>query len=203
MHTQVVEFNSKQYFVGQGTIPNGAIDIDELTGSEQVELYNLVTSSLGGRRVNKFSDKKAARRRITDALIKFDSLDELPSIEAEKAKPAPKAKKAKPAPVDKVRPSTTIGGTRGMRFVFPFHGHDNLRKIKSEDSLRGRVAAAMRKGVTFEGVVAIVHQFDQDRGSTPGHQERRAYEVIRLLHYYVGYGVRQDERGRVFIHTDE
>lgn len=92
---------------------------------------------------------------------------------------------------------------RGMRFVFPYHGDDNLRKIQRAESLRGRAAAALKKGATYQEIVELVNQFDKDRGSSPGNVERRAYELIRLLHYYVGYGMRQDDKGKIFIHTDE
>ena len=85
-----------------------------------------------------------------------------------------------------------------MRFNFPYLGDDRLRKIRDPKSLRGLAHQALNKGATFQEIIQIVKKFDRDRGKSPGWEERRAYEVIRLLHHYIGFGVKQTEDGRIY-----
>lgn len=150
-------------------------DLTKLTTAELAKVYNEAARVLGAKPVKRFSDKTAALRRTQEIVAKLP-------------KPTPGKQQRK---------------KRGMRFAFPFHGIANLRTIQRDESLRGRVRDLLKKGAFFTDVVKEVEAFDKDRGSTPGHVERRAYEVVRLLHYYVGYGLRQDEDGKIFIHTDE
>jgi hypothetical protein len=148
--------------------------VTEMAMKDMVTEYNSLASLLGTAFVKKFSDKPTAQKRL--------------KVMRDKAKATkPKAERKK----------------REMRFVFPFHGQDQLRKIQSMDSLRGTVYAALSPtGATFAEVVKLVEAFDKRRGHGPGHVERRAYEVVRLLHYYVGYGLKQDDEGRIFTHTN-
>lgn len=157
------------------------MNYDSLTSAELVTKYNEAAQVRGLVAVKRFSDRRSAIRRTR-------SLLESP---VKKAKPAAKAKKAKPAAERK---------KSGMRFVFPYRGDENFGKIQSENSLRGRAVTLLKAGAYFTDVVALVKQFDKDRGHGPGHQERRAYEVVRLLHYYVGYGLKQDADGKIYIH---
>ena len=186
--------------------------VENLSGSELVAEYNRAATIIGANIVRKFSDRTTGVRRtqkMQDAAAQ--AVVELkpkaaPKLKADpkpkaKAKAAPKAK-AKAAP--KPKAEKTAAMRRGMRFVFPYHGDASLSSIQREDSLRGRAIAKLKgDGATYEDIVGVVKQFDADRGHGPGNVERRAYELIRLLHYYVGYGLRQDENGTIHLHTDE
>lgn len=151
------------------------MSLETQTAVELVGRYNAAATSLGRNEVKRFSDHKSAVRRTKQIIT---------DLKAQKG-------------------GTTERKKRGMRFVFPFHGRDNLRVIKSENSLRGRCAALLKSdGGTYKDVIKLVHKFDKDRGSTPGNVEHRAYELIRLLHYYIGFGLRQNADGKIFIHTN-
>lgn len=157
------------------------MNLSKLTGPELVSQYNSAAVVLGEQAIKKFATKKDALRRTTIMMARAIKPESTP--EPEKAKPA---KEPKP---------------RRMRFVYPYNGDDHFRGIQREKSLRGRAAEVLLKGATFEEIIAVVSKFDEDRGSTPGHVERRAYEVVRLLHYYTGYGLRE-EGDKIFIHKN-
>ncbi len=157
------------------------MDLNVMTGSELAVEYNRAAGILGRDQVKRFGDKKSALRRTKDIVQAAKHI---------KRKPGGKRK------------------LRGMRFVFPFDGADQIRKCrgslansKSNDTrtLRQRSVDLLRTGATFEKVEQLVTKFDADRGKKSKFVERRAYELIRLMHYYLGYGLRQDEKGRIFL----
>ncbi len=200
---QTVEFCRKTYIVAPGAgIPDGAIDPIDLASKDQVSLFNLLASNTGTATTKKFSDRKVGARRITNELIKWVSSGDVPLPTATEEIPAVKVEKT--VKVEEIKKKTPKADRkkRGMRFVFPYEGDDNLRSIRSSNSLRGRAIRLLILGAYFSDVVKLVAEFDVDRGHGPGHQERRAYEVVRLLHYYVGYGVGQHGDGKIFIHKN-
>lgn len=155
-------------------------DITTLTTSELAEEYNKAAEQLGESQVKRFSDKKAALRR-TQAI-----LDRLPK------------RKRKP---------------RGMRFVFKPDAE--IRECKGtartstadKRTLRQRCVDLLHTetGATFKQVENMVATFDKERGREPSDAERlerRTYELIRIMHYYLGYGIRQSEDGRIAIYTE-
>lgn len=151
-------------------------NLETLTNPELVKLYNETANVLRVEPVKRFSSKSAGVRRVREILGQV---------------PTPK-------PVDTNAPRK--GSTRRMHFTYPFNGHERLKAIRDPQSLRGRAFAKLEQGATFADIVRVVKKFDADRGSSPGHVERRAYEVIRLLHHYVGYGLRE-EGGKIYVHT--
>lgn len=167
-------------------------DLDNLSGPQQVAVYNaLVTElnkfgfSLGFTK--RFSDKAAARKRILFSL--FD-LFKARSEEAKKAPAAPKAKKEKAAP--KARKP------RGMRFVFP--AFDEIKTVR-EGTNRHKLIQMLssENGATFEECLAAT--WGQKKDMDEETQRKTCYEAIRLIHYYVGYGMTQDEEGRIKLKT--
>ena len=161
------------------------MNYDAMTSGELVAKYNEAATILGQNLVKKFSDKKTAVRRTRKMVEAAEAKQD--------AEPAPD-----PAPKPKAK---RVVKKRGMRFVYP--PKSELRTIRDEDSLRGRVRSALEKGATFEDIVGVVRGFDTDRGSSPGHVERRAYEVIRILNYYIGYGLKQDAEGKIYLYAGE
>lgn len=197
---QVVEFISKTYIVEPGAgVPDGAIDPASLSLSEQVKLHNLLVENIGdGNRVRKFRDKSAGTKRVIERLRQYGELLDEDEGEIVKPEPAPKPRaKAKAKPVAERK-------RRGMRFVFPFHGPDNMRTLRNSETLRGRCVSLLKGGATFAEVEQLVRDFDQERGKKSEFVERRAYELVRIMHYYLGWGIEHNqETGVIKLHQRE
>lgn len=149
--------------------------LDEMTGPELLSLHNLVASNLGRVGTKRFSDTKAALRRTWAILEEYDRVEELPDQgvppEFEKAE-AEYEKAADPKPkVERKK--------RGMRFVFA--PEDEVKQAR-EGTARAKALALLRrdKGATFEEV-----------SKATGWNEKQTYEGIRIVHYYLGWGLRE------------
>lgn len=157
------------------------MSLETLTTSQLAEQYNVSAAILGRRAVKRFADKSSALRRTKEIMQAAKHI---------KRKPGGKRK------------------LRGMRFVFPFDGAENIRECRGsltssksgdERTLRQRCVDLLKRGSTFDKIERLVVDFDKDRGKKSEHVERRAYELVRLMHYYLGYGLRQDDKGRIFL----
>lgn len=192
-----------------------------LKNSELVAMYNAAAEKLGMKPVNKFADKETAIVRtkalmakigteVVDAAVRESTLPppaaapeevipkapKVPTELVQKAKSEPP--RASTAPKAAARKTTApkapkVPRTRRMDFNFkPM----SAQKVPEGDSLR---AQAFRKlntenGVKFETIVKLVEKFDTDRGSGNSNTiERRAYELVRLVHYACGYGLEHNE----------
>ena len=72
----------------------------------------------------------------------------------------------------------------------------------SANSLRSLCYAKMIKGCKFADVLAIVQQFDAGRGKGNANTiDRRAYELVRLMHYALGFGISHSEDGTIKLYT--
>lgn len=145
------------------------------TLSELVLIYNSAANEIGEKTVKKFSDKKSAVRRaiaITERLTAV--LEE-------------RAKEVVPAPAKPARRFRT------KRFVFKPDA--DIRPVKGNGSLREQCIDLLKVGAKFEDVEGLVAKFDQDRGKETVNLERRAYELVRIMHYYFGFGIRHDVDG--------
>ncbi len=92
---KTVEFLKKTYIV-EGTVgaQDGDVHLDDLAGSELVELCNLLISNLDlGNRIKMFQSKAKGIKRVTALLLKFDaSFDEDPDDELpDSMKPVPES----------------------------------------------------------------------------------------------------------------
>ena len=193
----IVNFQGTDYQTNEGVIHMGATQLADLKGSELVTLHNLLNANIAAedgidnyKRVNKFSSKDVAIRRVTEKLHEWQKIldTEEEALKTTAGEPIERSDKPKRKP-------------RGMRFVFPAEDHvrecrGSIKNSVSGDSrtLRQRVLAAMRDGTgaTFEEIIEIVRGFDADRRVAEKNVERRAYEVARIIHYYLGYGLRQN-----------
>lgn len=161
--------------------------------SEIIDRYNAAAEAMGEKSVKKFRDKRTALRRTNEILARVRARDLVRSKAESKptAAPAPRTRKK-----------------RGMRFVF--RPETKIRECKgtartnSKDkrSLRHRAVDLLLKGASFTEVVALVKQFDKECGKEPKFLDRRAYELVRIVHYYLGYGLRQDSSGRITAYTN-
>jgi hypothetical protein len=160
-------------------LPNGTVIVSMMEGGDLLTTYNLVASNLGKGRVNRFADRKTAVRRLWAILQEYAAQD------AQEEAPAPQ-----PEPV--AAPATeqpkVTRKKRGMRFVFP--AESDIKEVRP-GSARAIALACMQRegGATFEEIMEAT-----------GWNEKKAYEGIRLVHYYVGYGMKQDAEGRITVH---
>lgn len=191
---KIVTFLGKSYSLDPA--PPGAPDpkpiaINLLSASELLTIYNLVASNLGKTPTNRFADSSSARRRTWALLEEFDTVVAQEREDLERMQgdgkdetgsgptyTAPEPEAPKPPPTPKVERKK-----RGMRFVFP--AEDKVKPVRPE-SARGKALAVLQRegGGTFKDV--------QD---ATGWNEKQAYEGIRLLHYYTGYGMRERKEG--------
>lgn len=188
----IIEFNDKTYIIEPGIdTPEGAINPETLSNREQAELYNLLNSNLGiDSRIKKFQDGKTGTRRVIERLRDWASMDDVDDQATDQ--PSPEAE----AP-------TTERKRRGMYFVFPFHGKDKMRAVRGTTSLRAQAIKLLLRGAKMENVEALVATWDQERGVASKHVDRRAYELVRLIHYHVGYGISHDQKtGVIKLHTN-
>ncbi len=184
------------------------MNIDTMTGPELVVAYNEAAIKLGSNAVKRFTDRETGVRRTTKMV---HAADEALGLIVVPLEDAIKKSVSKAPPVETTPISTSTKKTRkkrGMRFVFPLLG-EPIRDCKvtcttvSGDTrtLRHRCRDMLLTGATFGSVETLVVAFDEDVGKTSANVERRAYELVRIMHYYLGYRVSHTD-GVIQLHTD-
>lgn len=157
--------------------------LNQMSSGEMVEVFNELAPQVGLQPVKRFSDKAAATRRLASALNEFSRKN-------------PITVKSKPTN-DGGEKEKTERNFRKKRFVFPVK--DKIGIVSKPDSLRQRLIDRLKDGgATFEQMEDVTRQFDADRKVEPFNIERRTYEGMRLLHFYVGYGMRHDAPSEEF-----
>lgn len=115
--------------------------------------------------------------------------------EAAAAAPSPALEEA-PAPAAEEAPSAAPAAEKAPKerkargFRFKFMKRDEIKKVK-EGSKRAVLLDLLKRegGATFDECMAAT-----------GWNRKDCYEGIRLLHYYVGYGLNQDEKtGKIWV----
>jgi len=170
--------------------------LEALTGPALVSLYNEVAPLVKANTVNRFSDHRTAARRTWGILVSYaeKGVEEAPAPKAEPKKaeePATRAKAEPKAPREKKAKANKK--PHGMYFNFPVGKPEVQRGVRDGDTLRGRAVELLLNGATFDKVERLVEQFDADKGRQSKHVTRRAYELVRIMHYYLGYGIRHDQ----------
>jgi hypothetical protein len=160
---------------------------DEKT-SDLVATYNKIAEANGETPVKKFADRATAEKRVWAILQKYG-----------------KATKREAKAQGERR-------SRVKRFNYVAIGQPKPRRESTPDKpvLRDMILTKMltEEGITFNQAVKVVHDFDakrkklglnilsardeDGRGKTA---ETRAYEAIRLIHYYLNYSTKQDGEG--------
>jgi hypothetical protein len=168
--------------------------LEALSGSELVSLFNLVASNIGAKPVRKFADKTAAVRRTWDVLVAWDEADDTATAAAkvdEPVAPAPVEAPVAEAPAPTPAPAAKKErATRVMRFTFA--PSNEVKAVRDPETLRGRCVVLLEKGATFSAVEDLVVEFDKKAGKTSENVTRRAYELVRIMHYYLGWGIKHD-----------
>ena len=148
-----------------------AADLNDVSTADLLAFYNERT----GKNTTKFASRAKGQMQVW-ALIEAEVTAELA------AKAAPAASE-ETAPVEK-----KARKSRGFRFKFC--KRDTIKEVK-EGSKRYALLQLLKQegGATFEECMAET-----------GWNRKDCYEGIRLLHYYVGYGLNMDETtGKIWI----
>ena len=146
-------------------------DLSDVSTADLLAFYNERT----GKNTTKFASRAKGQMQVW-ALIEAEVTAELA------AKAAPAASE-ETAPVEK-----KARKSRGFRFKFC--KRDTIKEVK-EGSKRYALLQLLKQegGATFEECMAET-----------GWNRKDCYEGIRLLHYYVGYGLNMDETtGKIWI----
>ena len=78
--------------------------------------------------------------------------------------------------------------------VFSYPAADVLKVLKS-GTLRCEARDALLKGASLGKIEELIADWDVRNGGTPQRLEPRAYGLVRLLHTYVGYALREEGDG--------
>lgn len=145
-------------------------DLKDIPNMSLVALYNKLT----GKETKKFASREKGEAQVWR---------ELERQQATAAVKAPQEPKAKKAPAAKATPKV-----RQPRFVFK---KDKEIKPPRETTKRHTVLTMLRRqnGATLAEIEQKV--WPGDRKTT--------YEAVRLLHFQHGFGLRQDEAGRIYV----
>jgi hypothetical protein len=125
---------------------------------------------------------------------------------------APKGERLPKAPKGSVRKTTPPPAAGPMdnlpklnRMSFNFKPLSSAAPPKgSASSLRSLCYARMSKvPCTYQDIVDVIKGFDAGRGKGNANTiDRRAYELIRLMHYALGFGIKHDEvTGLISLYT--
>lgn len=146
------------------------IDIDSLSGPELVGLFNEIT----GESVKRFSSRAAGIRRVKAAMA-----ENLAGASEEISKEISTASSSvhKPAPI--------AGQARRKRIEFPARPAGEIKDHRS-GTKRATVIGLLRQGATMQQLM-----------SATGWDYKTAYDGVKLVHSYLGYGLREDESGVV------
>ena len=146
-----------------------------------VDTYNEIATENGEKPVSKFADRKTAEKRLWALLLKY-------------------GKAAKKDAKD--------GATKSRAKLFNYVAIGQPKPSREDNPenpvLRNRILQRLLtpEGLTFNQAVEVVKKFDKDRVSL-GKEirnngltiETRAYEAIRLIHYYLNYSLKQEGTG--------
>lgn len=164
-------------------------DLTKLTSKELVTVHNnLAKKTAGAKPVIRFSDKKAALRRIR--LLQRQGMSKT------KVKIVGKGK------VSVLKKNTPL-------HKLPANSHTRIiaepmsrQKIAKMTSLRGRVLSSLLdKGTTIVETEKLLKAFDKELGRSSTNVENRARELLHLVHRYLGYGLKE-RNGRIYAFTN-
>ncbi len=188
--------------------------VEKLSGKELVHYYNELAPRVQKAPVTKFTNLETGRRRLTQLYLEVEALTPktevinavsepilTTSVDSTVAEKTP-VKKAKT--VAKEVKSEISRKKRQKIFRYP---PGEVLKAMAPGSLRAQARDLLLKGATFAQVEDLIREFDEGRGKAPNHRiAERAYGLVRLLHTYIGYGLREEgesEDKTIFIMTPE
>lgn len=195
-------------------------DLTRFSLSDLRDQYNALAPIVDKEPVKRFSDRSAAARRLHNLFI------EVEQVKPEALKPADMADEAalaaetaqeiiqeeivthvfKNADEKAEVKAKKTDGRKSRQKVFNYPPLGELKKVV-DGSLRARARDLLLKGATFAQVEELVRQYDIEKGKSGDHRiTERTYGLIRLLHTYVGYALREEGSGedkKIFVMTQE
>jgi hypothetical protein len=144
-------------------------NLEQLTLSEMADRYNTLAPILDKDVITKFRDKSTGLRRLQQLYIELESRNPTPVTETKTRKKRQKV------------------------FMYPPLS-EGLKEI-APNSLRARARDLLIKGATFAQIEDVIRVYDVEKGKKSSRISERAYGLIRLLHTYVGYGLREEGEG--------
>lgn len=198
-------------------------DLSDMPMAELIELHNDLAQEQELMMVVRFENRTIGMKRTWDRLLFSvpAPVQEQPAPAAEEApvqergmspETIVEAEKEAHELYEALRPGieaqglpTTpkVGGTsarkkREMYFNFPI---GKEIKVPRAGTLRAVVLEKLlAKGLTFDEVIEVVKKFDAERAAkgvdmkgADQNPERRAYEIVRIINYYLGYGLKHTD----------
>lgn len=162
------------------------MNLSRMNASEILAIYNTAALKLGRTQVKRFSDLKTAIRRTTEILKPIDELDGVPVTTPPSLAPVKPELKLTPPPSKRAR-------VKG----FNFPAREHIKRL-NKGTLRERIATLLLQGATIGQVRDLIVAYDKERGLVPRDSLKLgvdAYEHVRNLHLYVGYGMVEDTDG--------
>lgn len=208
-------------------------DLGELPMSELLRLYNQLSDDMRLTPVERFATKAVGMKRTWDMLLRTlpreprgevpplpagDDPEEIERVEdqvketlATQEFPGEVSQSAPPVTDETVASGKKRASSRQKReMYFVFRPLKEIKAARPGTLRHGVLEKLLSEGMLFSEVVDAVKAFDEtrrragvDMKGSDAHPERRAYEVVRLIHYYLGYGLRQDPDGRIHAYVKE
>lgn len=154
-------------------------EIASLTLGQLKDRWNASAPLVGKPVVNKFADRATGLKRLEALFTEIEKL-------------APKQVQ-------------DVNGRKKRQKVFSYPPLDVLKEIVP-GSLRAQGRDLLLKGATLGQVEDLIREFDAARGKTANRVAERAYGLVRLLHTYIGYALREEGSGdekKIFLMTRE
>ena len=171
-----------------------------MTRSELLTIYNRVATRLGLPALKTFRDHNTAVSRAEGVLRRAEISTKEKIVEGT-VMMEPEAQET--PMVEEIVAKRGGGRKKGSRtkgrFNLPLKSE--VRSIR-EGTLRYQAAQLLKTGATFDQIEALVRDFDDEREKTSETVSRRSYEVVRLLHTFIGYGLREDDNGVITLVTE-
>jgi hypothetical protein len=162
-------------------------DLSAVSNADLLGFYNATT----GKATTKFASRDKGLKQVwtlIEPMLKAEEPAPAPaSAPAAKEEPTVKKEEVTPAPKKEKAPKTERK-SRGFRFKF--QKRDEIKEVKA-GSKREQLLNLLKQpgGATFEECMAAT-----------GWNRKDCYEGIRLLHYYVGYGLDMNEQtGKIWV----
>ena len=170
--------------------------LEAASSDDLVTLYNKIADDLNGRHVNRFSDKRAAVKRVTGMLVQVAALAETEAqIEAPKAKPAKAAKEKKVKA--KKDPKRATGPNGENIFRLPPSPVADQREPKGKRGIVWKMYSRARGATLEDALEASGWKTHKNRATGEPNGQECIYQATRLISVANGYGIVTDVKGRV------
>lgn len=170
--------------------------LEAASNDDLVILYNKIAADLNARAVNRFSDKKAAVKRVTGMLVQFAALQES-EAQAGKTKRVKKEKKAKAAP-------KRAAGPNGENiFRLPPSPVADQKEPKGKRGIVWKLYSRASGATLEDALEASGWKSHKNRATGLANGHECIYQATRLISVANGYGIVTDVKGRVHAVTTQ